>query len=199
MSKNLLIIFVKNPVIGKVKTRLAATIGPEKALAIYQQLLAHTREITYDLSCDKALYYADFLPAEDDWDSTVYTKYLQVDGDLGDRMSQAFQDGFTRQYNRICIIGSDCFELNAAIIQQAFQKLEAHDAVIGPSADGGYYLLGLTQPQPALFLNKHWSTDTVLRDTLWDLKAKGLTVTLLPTLTDVDEEKDLTTMLQVKR
>ncbi|MGV3586896.1 MAG: TIGR04282 family arsenosugar biosynthesis glycosyltransferase [Adhaeribacter sp.] len=198
MNKDLLIIFIKNPILGKVKSRLAATVGPEKALAIYHQLLHRTQKVTQNLPVDKALYYADFIPEKDSWDTAVYTKYLQVTGDLGQRMEQAFQQGFSDNYNRICIIGSDCFELSSEIIQQAFRRLEDKDVVIGPAEDGGYYLLGLTQHQPFLFQNKHWSTESVLLDTLQDVKAKNLSVTLLPTLTDVDEEKDLVTMQFVK-
>lgn len=194
MSKDLLIIFVKNPILGKVKTRLAATIGPEKALAIYHLLLHRTQAITHKLTCDKALYYADFIPAADNWDQVIYTKYLQSHGDLGERMEKAFQNGFAQHYNRICIIGSDCYELTSEIIQQAFRKLEENEVILGPSEDGGYYLLGLTNHQPFLFRNKLWSTETVLLETLRDVKAKGLSVALLPTLTDVDEEKDLSTM-----
>jgi uncharacterized protein len=191
IAKELLIIFIKNPELGKVKTRLAATLGPEKALIIYNQLLSHTREITEKLPLPQALYYSDFIPAKDSWDSQVFRKQVQSGSNLGDRMLRAFQEGFNEGYNRICIIGSDCFELTSEIILNAFKKLEEHDVVIGPAEDGGYYLLGMQELQPYLFANKSWSTEAVLQQTLDEIKLKGLSVALLPTLTDVDEEKDL--------
>jgi rSAM/selenodomain-associated transferase 1 len=194
MNKDLLIIFVRNPILGKVKTRLAATVGPEKALAVYRELLDRTRAVTINLNCDKALFYDGYIPAVDNWDSSVFAKHIQTGNILGERMQQAFQTGFANQYNRICIIGSDCYELTTKIIQQAFRALEKNEVVIGPSADGGYYLLGMTKPLPFLFIDKSWSTDSVLRQTLLDIKERGLSVALLPTLTDVDEEKDLPTM-----
>jgi uncharacterized protein len=191
IAKELLIIFIKNPELGKVKTRLAATLGPEKALIIYNQLLSHTRKITEKLPLPQALYYSDFIPAKDSWDSQVFRKQVQSGSNLGERMLRAFQEGFNQGYNRICIIGSDCFELTSEIILNAFKKLEEHDVVIGPAEDGGYYLLGMQELQPYLFANKSWSTEAVLQQTLDEIKLKGLSVALLPTLTDVDEEKDL--------
>ena len=191
IAKELLIIFIKNPELGKVKTRLAATLGPEKALIIYNQLLSHTRKITEKLPLPQALYYSDFIPAKDSWDSQVFRKQVQSGSNLGDRMLRAFQEGFNEGYNRICIIGSDCFELTSEIVLNAFKKLEEHDVVIGPAEDGGYYLLGMQELQPYLFANKSWSTEAVLQQTLDEIKLKGLSVALLPTLTDVDEEKDL--------
>jgi uncharacterized protein len=191
IAKELLIIFIKNPELGKVKTRLAATLGPEKALIIYNQLLSHTRKITEKLPLPQALYYSDFIPAKDSWDSQVFRKQVQSGSNLGERMLRAFQEGFNEGYNRICIIGSDCFELTSEIILNAFKKLEEHDVVIGPAEDGGYYLLGMQELQPYLFANKSWSTEAVLQQTLDEIKLKGLSVALLPTLTDVDEEKDL--------
>jgi len=194
MNKELLIIFIKNPVLGKVKTRLAATIGSEKALAVYQQLLTRTEAITKNLPCEKVVYYSDFIAEDDSWSSLVYQKQLQSGSDLGDRMFNAFKDGFAAGFNSICIIGSDCFELTSDIILRAFEKLQQNEVLIGPATDGGYYLLGLTELLPFLFQDKSWSTENVLEQTLQDIKEKGLSVALLPALTDVDEEKDLVTM-----
>ncbi|MDB5263841.1 MAG: glycosyltransferase [Adhaeribacter sp.] len=191
MTKELLIIFIKNPVLGKAKTRLAATLGSEKALAIYHQLIIKTREITQNLPLSLALYYSDFIPDADDWDNPVYRKQVQSGADLGARMQQAFRDEFERGYNRICIIGSDCFELTSEIIINAFVKLEAQEVVLGPAQDGGYYLLGMQKLWPFLFNGKSWSTELVLKQTLADIQQQGLSVALLPLLTDIDEEKDL--------
>jgi len=191
MTENLLIIFLRNPILGKVKTRLAATIGPEKALEVYNLLLARTQDITQLLPCDKVVYYSDVIEKEDIWDNNIYKKELQQEGDLGDRMRQAFEHGFEQGYKHICLIGSDCYELSDEIIAEALEKLRMVDMVLGPSLDGGYYLIGLRTLYPELFQNKQWSTDTVLQSTLQDAKNKKISFALLPTLTDVDEEKDL--------
>jgi rSAM/selenodomain-associated transferase 2 len=89
------------------------------------------------------------------------------------------------------IIGSDCLELTAAIIEDAFSALERFDAVIGPARDGGYYLLGMKQFHPELFAGKQWSTSTVFQDTVADLRALGLAYTALPVLSDIDDIDDL--------
>jgi uncharacterized protein len=191
MRKNQLIIFVRNPEIGKVKTRLAATIGDEKALAIYFQLIAHTRSISEAVQVDKALYYSNFIDREDFWDNHVFDKKLQRGNDLGDRMSNAFNEAFNNGYQSVCIIGTDCWELNQPLLDAAFQALKKYEVVIGPARDGGYYLLGMKSLHESLFKNKVWSTDAVFRDTIRDINALKLSCFTLPELNDVDEEKDL--------
>jgi uncharacterized protein len=194
MKDKLLLIFVRNPVWGKVKTRLAATLGPEKALAIYVELLNQTKAITQNLNCTKIVYYADYLNQNDIWSNALYQKKMQQGQDLGERMLQAFTAGFEAGYARICIIGSDCYELTPEIIKEGFAGLATHDLVVGPVSDGGYYLLGLNKLHPDLFQNINWSTAIVLEQTLEIARQKQLTATLLPVLTDIDEEKDLSTM-----
>lgn len=193
MSKELLIIFVKNSIAGKVKTRLAATLGPEKALEIYQILLKRTYDITIGLPVARAVFYSDYIE-EDIWSPPFYEKFVQAGGDLGERMYHAFAQGFAAGYEQICIIGSDCYELTEEILQQAFEKLNQNDVVIGPADDGGYYLLGMKSLSAAFFKDKIWSSSSVLPDTLNNVKQAGQTIALLPLLTDVDEEKDLSTI-----
>jgi rSAM/selenodomain-associated transferase 1 len=190
-SKNLLIIFYRNPELGKVKTRLAKTLGDEKALAIYLKLSSHTRAITENLAIDKVIYYSNFVDTEDVWPNTTFQKKLQNGNDLGEKMNNAFVEGFQSGYERVCIIGTDCLELSKDIIQQAFDQLVCYDAVIGPAKDGGYYLLGMKKPMPELFKNKAWSSDTVATDTIQNFKDLSLSYAQLAVLTDVDEEKDL--------
>lgn len=190
-KSRLLILFSRNPEQGKVKTRLAATLGDEKALAVYYVLSHHTREIATPLSCDKVLYYTDFIDTEDNWPASVYRKSLQQGADLGERMMRAFQEGFERKYESICIIGMDCFELTSTIVEGAFQKLVDHDVVIGPARDGGYYLLGMNRLHQELFQDKQWSSDSVTTSTCRDCERLGLKYAELQLLTDVDEEKDL--------
>jgi rSAM/selenodomain-associated transferase 1 len=189
--KNLLIIFYRNPELGKVKTRLAKTLGDEKALAIYLALSSHTRFITENLSIDKVVYYSNFVDTEDVWPNTSFHKRLQNGNDLGEKMHNAFTDGFRNGYERVCIIGTDCFELSGEIIKQAFDQLHTNNAVIGPAKDGGYYLLGMKKQMPELFKNKTWSTDTVSTDTIQNFKDLAVSFAQLHILTDVDEEKDL--------
>jgi rSAM/selenodomain-associated transferase 1 len=191
MAKRLLIIFVRNPLPGKVKTRLAATIGDRRALEIYQKLLEHTAATTRSLPVDKVVFYSDFIEENDLWDGTMYRKQVQNPGDLGDRINSAFEWGFQSGYGEICLIGSDCHELTPEIIMQGFEELGARDAVLGPSRDGGYYLLGLKQIHSTLFQGKQWGTDTVARETLADFKSLGLSSSLLRPLNDIDVEEDL--------
>ncbi len=191
MNKELLIIFYRNPELGKVKTRLAASIGDEKALAIYLRLSAHTRDITENLEMDRSLYYSDFLDNEDNWPLANYKKEIQTGRDLGERMRNAFASGMELGYEKIVIIGTDCFELTSEIIMQSFERLDHHDAVIGPALDGGYYLLGMKKLIPEIFRNKAWSTESVCTETMKDLERLNLGYSLSPPLRDVDEVKDL--------
>lgn len=191
MSKNLLLLFVKHPIPGQVKTRLAATLGHERALSIYQQLLAYTLHLSKELPTDKAVFYGNHIPESDLWSQAGYRRLLQQGDDLGARMQHAFAWGFAQGYERILIIGSDCAQLTVEYLQDAFSHLQHHDAIVGPAKDGGYYLLGLRQMIPALFHQKAWSTDQVFTSTLQDLLRLEKAFYLLPTLSDVDFEEDL--------
>jgi rSAM/selenodomain-associated transferase 1 len=172
-----LIIFIKNPEKGKVKTRLAKDIGDDGALRIYEQLLAHTRSITQDFPAEKFLFYADYPNWNDAWNIGTYHKRIQQGDDLGARMAAAFEAVFEEGHNHAIIIGSDCYELTAEII--------------GPAHDGGYYLLGMKSLHPALFANIPWSTESVLARTTFILQEMGLSCHLLPTLHDLDTAEDL--------
>ncbi len=186
-----LILFVRNPILGQTKTRLARTLGNETALRVYRHLLAHTHAITRGLDCDKFVFYADTITDHDLWENDRYHKRIQSGADLGQRMQHAFAALFHAGYAKVSIIGSDCLELTPEIIRNAFSLLEVNDVAIGPSADGGYYLLGMKQLHPALFQGKSWSTGSVLNDTLEDCSRQSLTYFLLPQLNDIDEEKDV--------
>lgn len=189
--KEALVIFAKNTEAGKVKTRLAATIGEEAALAVYYQLLSYTASITNDLSVDKFVFYSGYIEKLDAWDNNHYFKQIQQGNDLGERMQQAFETIFEKGYREIVIIGTDCHELQANIISKAFTSLDSHDVVIGPAADGGYYLLGMKQPYLTLFENISWSTNTVFYETILKCKTSQLDYCLLPILRDIDREEDL--------
>jgi uncharacterized protein len=114
----------------------------------------------------------------------------QGEGDLGARLQRAFAESFAAGAKRVAILGSDCPEVEAADIQQVWKELDAHDLVVGPATDGGYWLVGLKQPQPALFDGIAWSSERVLGQTLQHAKSAALRVQLLRILTDVDTEKE---------
>jgi rSAM/selenodomain-associated transferase 1 len=186
-----IIIFTKNPVYGQVKTRLAATIGKDKALAIYEQMLGYTAEITNKLPANKFLYYSDSIGIGDKWSDDLYIKKLQYGSNLGERMENAFHHLFGLGYHRIVIIGTDCPELTSAVISNAFECLSTYDVVIGPARDGGYYLLGMNKMYTGLFQDISWSTNNVLEETLNTCSGARLSTTMLEELSDIDTEEDL--------
>ena len=168
---DLLLIFTRNPELGKVKSRLAADVGDKNALEVYKILLKHTHTITKDLSVDKQVWYSENLPEKDIWDAAIFEKKLQPNiKDLGGRMELAFKKGFSKGYQNIIIIGSDLYDISQIEIERAFEVLKKNNAVIGPATDGGFYLLGLSKFIPELFKNKNWGTESVLNDTLINLK-----------------------------
>lgn len=185
----MLIIFTRNPELGKVKTRLASTIGDVAALEIYEDLIQHTVNASKKLQFDKEVHYSEEIIKDDAWDNEVYIKKGQSGLDLGMRMENAFKQGFQNYYNQIVIIGSDLPEISEQILLSAFNALEGHDYVIGPASDGGYYLLGMKSLHPEIFKNKIWSTDSVLKDTLENIKNER--VKILEMKSDIDTHKDL--------
>ena len=189
MSRNLLLIFTRNPELGKAKTRLAKSVGDETALEIYKFLLNKTKEVTQNLTCDKAVYYSVKVRNNDIWDAKIYQKHQQEGEDLGFRMQNAFQNSFNDGYDKVMIIGSDLCDLTPNHINEAFTELDSNDVVIGPAEDGGYYLLGMKTLQPNIFQNKDWGNSTVRKDTLKDLEK--VSVHLLEELNDVDVIEDI--------
>ncbi len=190
-TDKLLMVFVKNLQRGRVKTRLAKTVGDEKALEVYRVLLDHTLTIAKRVDCDKAIFYSDYIEETDKWRKAKFNQFVQSGNDLGERMYNAFKQTFSNQYKSVVIIGSDCLDLNEHIITDAFDILYDNEIVIGPAKDGGYYLLGMRKLYKEFFINKHWSTENVLLDTLLDVSQLNVSMKLLPTLSDIDEEKDL--------
>ena len=188
-SKDLLIIFTRNPELGKCKTRLAATIGDTPALEVYKFLLKHTVSITRKLKTDKVVYYSEAIWKDDLWPNEVFNKKLQEGDDLGIRMLNAFSNGFAAGYEHIIIIGSDMYDLTEKELQYAFDALRENDFVIGPALDGGYYLLGMKRLNTALFKNKDWGNSTVLKATIKELQDEKLAT--LETRNDVDVYEDI--------
>lgn len=187
--KSLLLIFAKNPDLGKVKTRLAKSIGEQKALEIYQILLNHTLEIASSVNADKKVLFTQRLEKHPLLKKHEFEQGIQIGKDLGDRMSNAVKIGFEKGYQKIVIIGADLFDLQTTDIEKAFENLESYETCIGPAEDGGYYLLGLSFWEKSLFENKDWGTDQVLAQTLNDLSSKS--VLFLDEKNDIDTVDDL--------
>lgn len=188
-AKNHLIIFCKNPILGQCKTRLAASIGPEKALNVYEFLLNHTAKITSELSVKRIVYYSQQIVQNDFFDPNHFEKALQRGDDLGARMAHALEQSFAQGAEKAMVIGSDLFDISAELIQQAFQALNTHQTVMGPAKDGGYYLIGMTQFNAEVFRNKNWGSPSVFSDTLSNLKPD--LPFLLPEKNDIDTIEDL--------
>lgn len=183
-----LIIFIKNLVPGKVKTRLAKDAGDTTALEIYKNLMDHTRLVVSHIDATRLLFYSDRVERLDSWPERKYSKNLQTGDDLGERMFNAFKQA--TEYDKKIIIGSDCPGITPALIEEAFTALDYHDVVIGPAVDGGYYLIGMNNLIPEVFQNIPWSTDQVLFETIKILQQKRLLYKLLTPLRDVDSLED---------
>ncbi|WP_381522789.1 TIGR04282 family arsenosugar biosynthesis glycosyltransferase [Spirosoma soli] len=187
MSNDHLIIFAKNLIPGQVKTRIARTVGNERAVEVYQHLLKYTQQITSRLPYHRVVYYGDFINPDDGWNG--YDKRLQVGNDLGQRMLNAFCEQFEIA-DRVVIIGSDCLTITPDHIRLAFDALNQADVVIGPATDGGYYLLGMNRLYPFLFENMPWSQPELAELTELAILQNGLTFERLEELTDIDEWED---------
>ena len=190
-SGSLLIIFTKNPEPGLVKTRLARSIGDEKALEVYEKLRCHTALIAEKAAVNRTACYSHFLPAADIFLTEHFNAQLQVGDDLGERMLNAISRGFDEGFRHIVLIGTDCYELSTANLDSAFLALERADAVVGPALDGGFYLMGLNMLIPELFLGRHWSTKEVFSETIELLQHLSISYELLPELSDIDTFDDL--------
>lgn len=190
-SKELLILFVKNLIPGTVKTRLAEEIGIDGALDVYQFLVECTFDQTQNLDCDKVVYYSEYVELGDIFESQNYQQKIQKGEDLGERMTHAFETAFNEGYERIVIIGSDCYDLKDSHVEDAFYALDENDVVVGPAKDGGFYLLGMKKMNPSLFSNKTYSHKKVLNELLTEIAQLNLTFELLPELNDIDTLQDL--------
>ena len=187
MPEPRIIIFVKAPRPGFVKTRLAATIGNEAACAAYCQLTENVLTHLAPLPHLEIRFTPDDAEKEiTQWLRDDWTSRPQGNGELGERMHRAF----TEANGPAIIIGSDCPQVELSDFRTAAKALQTHDAVIGPATDGGYWLIGLNAPYPALFKGIEWSTGGVLQSTLAKADEAGLSVQLLRELEDVDTGAD---------
>lgn len=191
-SKNAIIVFQKNAVKGKVKTRIATDLGEERALEIYQFLVKSTHKVLSQLKGqDVFLFFSDsietvnWLPLEGGLQLR-----LQQGKDLGEKMRLAFKEVFREGYNKVLIIGTDCPDISTKILNEAMEKLEEHEVVFGPAQDGGYYLLGFKKIHEGLFDGIPWSTEKVLELSLDYLNSKQISYELITILSDIDTAED---------
>lgn len=187
---------------GRVKTRLAAGVGFHRACRVYFAFVRHLLDVFQEVADSRSVVFAPakveskfrrVVPAA--WDLIP-----QSDGGLGLRMETFFQQQFNNQgAEKIVIIGADCPQLSAVEIEEAFATLDQNDVVVGPSSDGGYYLLGMKSQCYDIFSDIAWSTETVLQHTKDHLSRLGVRFDLLDTKTDIDESADLERWLQSSR
>jgi rSAM/selenodomain-associated transferase 1 len=190
------IAFVKFPHRGKVKTRLAKTTGEQFAAEFYkicaerifsELLKLDAKEFTVFIYCSDK----DDIELVSDWLENTFLVKPQINGNLGERMSVSFKDVFNEGYKKALIIGTDLPDLSADIINLAASKLSDYDFVVGPSSDGGYYLLGMRYFVPELFEEIEWSSPSVLESTIKKINALNKSFLLLDEKTDIDTENDL--------
>ncbi len=186
-----IIIFLKAPIPGQVKTRLAKDIGDQAAAEVYQRLLSHTVSVVSGLPADLIAYHKGYNDPPALLRNQFSAWVEQAAGDLGDRMISAFSSVFKMGYKRVLLIGTDCPGINKGHLHQAFEELNDSDVCFGPADDGGYYLIGLKRPIPELFDDITWSTDMVLQSSLENAEKEKLSVSLIESLNDVDTATDL--------
>ena len=216
--QRLLLIFLKEPIPGKVKTRIAQSVGDEEATLIYKALVStllaqlqwiphcHYRFCFAPADAELAMHFwllpdlahrispQGIEPLEEGVPSVDFMP--QVEGDLGDRLAAAFSQGFEEGFSQVAAIGADCPTVSARWIDTAFMSARPHDATYGPTPDGGYYLLILNQFCPEAFAQIPWSTSSTLETSLQHLQGAGYSTHLLPTMPDVDHEADWQEALQ---
>ncbi len=186
----LLIVFAKNPVLGKVKSRLAKSIGFYNSFLVYKELLYKTHEVIKDIDIPKLVCYSDFVDHNDLWENDIYQKIQQKGDDIGIRMRNAFKEAFNQAYKRIVLIGSDIINLKPGIIYEAFNTLNESDVVFGPAKDGGYYLLGMNTLHEGLFHNISWGSNKVFIQSLNNCLSLDLKTKLVKELSDLDRVED---------
>lgn len=185
MQNSLLIIFSRAPALGKVKSRLASTLGPEKALSIHNLLFKQTIATVLQSRIPNKIYLS-----EEPLPSFKYPYLLQTGHDLGNKMNNALEKELST-HSKVLLIGSDCLNLTSNDLTNSLAKLETNDVVLGPAVDGGYYLIGLKKPTPNLFNSIQWGTSTVLQETINRCISSGLSYELLDMRSDVDTEDDI--------
>jgi rSAM/selenodomain-associated transferase 1 len=191
LKSNALVIFVKNARRGHVKTRLASSLGEDKALAIYLALCERVRNVCLGFSGKCYVYYSEYIPSEPDlWFDDFFIKRKQYPViDLGLRMKAAFNE-LLPVHSSVILIGTDIPHLTTHILEESILLLKNTDVVLGPSDDGGYYLIGMKKTNDYLFQNMTWSIDTVLSESIQRINMNNAIYHLLKKLPDIDTADD---------
>jgi len=203
-QKHAVIVFAKYPDDGNVKTRLAKTTGDKFATEFYKLCAQHTFRELNNLPEKTIKIYLFFVEGIDNekiksWVDYNFLFRPQSGKNLGEKMYNAFTEIFENGFERVVIIGTDLPDISSGIIMEAFAALENNDAVIGPSTDGGYYLLGIKSPKEELFSKIDWSTESVYQQTLDKLLNANMEVKTLTEFVDIDTEEDLIDWLSNKK
>ena len=194
LADDCLIIFAKEPKWGRVKTRLKTVLSEQQCVNLYKAFLRDTYSLSDSLTPLSKILAYDSLKEEPQYLKKIFRKYYfykQEGNDLGTRMHNAFLWGKRSGAKRMVIIGSDSPTLPVQYIQQAFKSLTAHDVVLGPSRDGGYYLIGLIRPDVDLFKDVAWSLDQVFKKTVENAQKLKMRVHILKEWHDVDDAESL--------
>jgi len=202
-SETCIVFFIKHPESDRVKTRLAAALGNDFVRNLYRLFVADSLEMLEELPCDSLMACdpQSSLEQYTAWLGPGREYLLQSGNGLGERMSDAFVQAFTRGYSRVLLLGSDVPDLPYGVLERAFTVLSGGATVIGPSQDGGYYLIGFNKDAftEEVFRGISWSTPTVFRETRSRLRAQRLTTHILPVWSDVDTKDDLAALYQRNR
>jgi rSAM/selenodomain-associated transferase 1 len=188
MKKEVVLVFQKNAILGKVKTRLASGMGEARALEIYRHLVQSTYSVLEDVAVPVWTYFSDYIP--ETVNPPIAKSFVQDGQDLGERMAHAFARSFESGMDKVVLIGTDCPTLQSHHLHEAFEALTHSDLVLGPATDGGYYLIAMKRKADYLFEGISWSTSEVLSQTLAVATAHGLHFTLLDELSDIDTRED---------
>jgi hypothetical protein len=192
VKENAFVLFLKYPKPGGMKTRLAAALGDDLTCGLYQCFLADLSALMHRVNAQTVIVYSG--PADASFSGFPGVPcILQRGGDIGERMFFALQDVFAQGFERAVLIGSDIPDLPAFMINDAFEILRSADVVLGPSTDGGYYLVGCTREslRRSVFFDMVWSSHRVFSETLKRIAEVGLTSAALQPWSDIDDFDDL--------
>jgi rSAM/selenodomain-associated transferase 1 len=189
-----LIVYLKDPVPGEVKTRLTTRYSPEQAADLYRAFILDTFQMVQTIEAER--YFAAYTPIDSEerinelvphgWNLTP-----QIQGDLGSRMAQSLRSSIESGADKAILIGTDIPSLPRDHVVSAIDRLDRSDIVLGPTTDGGFHLIGTRVSPPDIFANIEWSTDQVFEQTASGVQALGLELGLLPTWRDIDTPEDL--------
>lgn len=200
------IVFIKYPEKGKVKSRLGKVIGDEKACRLYRNFVLDILETVNGIAPGECAVIVCFHPPHaaqeiKNWLGETYAYMPQRGSDLGEKMKNAFLDAFAEGFTTALLMGSDIPDLPGTIIAEGFAALEENDVVLGPTPDGGYYLIGFTIGNfpPGVFTEIDWSAGEVFKRTLEKLNSAHCCIHVLPTWTDIDTYEDLQTLRERHR